>query len=450
MTVKSWIFVAAALTACKTTPDNTELKHEFGVGKRDGDRNSCDQSTIESVDNEIDAYLRKMFLHLAKTSPHLFKGDLAPEKVCVYVNNKGSDNATAYCDHNRIVVNAGVLRKVESDAELAGILAHELSHLALHFNHKKSIPPVVLADPKWPEFRTDYDVKKTKILAEIKRLDQEQQKLSLERAKSLSCMQKDRTDATNSALLNVYRGQVAFNELLATSKMRENDYRKFWKRIADFPKLDAKDSAGKTIIEAEPTYKRATMQPTAPENLAKAEQGLADLNGKIQALLQVLAKDNGTCYQSYRQTTDAGPALMAEHNKATQAKYALESEFDRFILTRAGDQGYNWEEQEADEAGYEMYLRAGFKPESFVAYPRRNLGEAGWNNCMENHVQKGIEPPRGASSHPMDCWRAYDILYIEPRVHADNYAPLLKEATIETLFPGELATAKDRAKRLLN
>jgi len=66
---------------------------------------------------------------------------LTPVKTCgfsVYIDQKAS-NLNAYADGQNIVVSRGMMRFVESDTELALVIAHELAHNAMgHVDKKKS------------------------------------------------------------------------------------------------------------------------------------------------------------------------------------------------------------------------------------------------------------------------------------------------------------------------
>ncbi len=105
----------------------------------------------------------------------------------------------------------------------------------------------------------------------------------------------------------------------------------------------------------------------------------------------------------------------------------------------------NWREQEADEVGYEYYLKAGFKPE-FYGTRIKDKGSQEYNQCEDilSKLREGqqVTIERGNESHPSECWRAYNIQFLETIKHKNDYSSLLSKATIVELFPGELDRVK--------
>ena len=94
----------------------------------------------------------------------------------------------------------------------------------------------------------------------------------------------------------------------------------------------------------------------------------------------------------------------------------------------------NWEEQEADEVGFEFYRRAGFRDNEFFnmlyqlaitsgEVPKRDIVA-----CMQKSFKtialkkETFEPPRGSSTHPDYCWRIFDHQR-ELILHEKDYAP---------------------------
>jgi hypothetical protein len=70
----------------------------------------------------------------------------------------------------------------------------------------------------------------------------------------------------------------------------------------------------------------------------------------------------------------------------------------------------------------------------------------GYAACLASleGIKNGLGPTidRGSSSHPSECWRKYDIQFLEMDKHKQDYAPLLSNATRVDIFPGELAKVK--------
>ncbi|RYZ55920.1 MAG: hypothetical protein EOP07_13280 [Proteobacteria bacterium] len=114
----------------------------------------------------------------------------------------------------------------------------------------------------------------------------------------------------------------------------------------------------------------------------------------------------------------------------------------------------NWTEQEADEVGYEIYIRAGFKDsiysEDSFDFPNSDSDGTLREACLIslNEAKKGrlVSILRGGDAHPSECWRRYDISILENKKHFKDYSDLWKSAIQTTIFPGELDAVKRTLK----
>src|SRR5690606_25032602 len=118
-------------------------------------------------------------------------------------------------------------------------------------------------------------------------------------------------------------------------------------------------------------------------------------------------------------------------------------EISAFVKDLLGaDVAANWSEAEADEVGFEFYLRAGFAPVYYNWISERYMNEnlAACRAKLAALNQRGGEiPERGTGSHPADCWRIYDISVREAAEHVEDYRALLAGATKVDVFGDELS-----------
>jgi len=89
----------------------------------------------------------------------------------------------------------------------------------------------------------------------------------------------------------------------------------------------------------------------------------------------------------------------------------------------------NWTETEADEVGFEFYLRAGYDPLQFSQLFRNLDGQrtASDEACI-----------RGEANHPRDCWRAQNSLN-ELAIHQADYRHVAPDDVVVNLFGDDLA-----------
>jgi hypothetical protein len=81
----------------------------------------------------------------------------------------------------------------------------------------------------------------------------------------------------------------------------------------------------------------------------------------------------------------------------------------------------NWMEQEADEAGAEFFVKAGFDKQAFINIlwsTRRGDGEdketcSVYLNAALRNPQSAKRPARGNKNHPATCWRVFHLLIDE-------------------------------------
>ncbi|MDQ3232062.1 MAG: M48 family metalloprotease [Pseudobdellovibrionaceae bacterium] len=112
------------------TPDDSTLDHTLGKTTRERKMplKQCEPS--KTSDPKI-AYLQTLLTALMKANPNTFKGNLAPSKFCLTIDPGQEINASANPVDGTISVNVGLIKAMNTDAEVAGVLAHELAHITM-------------------------------------------------------------------------------------------------------------------------------------------------------------------------------------------------------------------------------------------------------------------------------------------------------------------------------
>lgn len=144
---KSLLLFSMVSTGCKPKfPTESETRHVLGdtVQKRDMALMSCKEQE-EAAKNPKTAQAKKYLEKVLDTlitennlSTAVFTGYLARKNLCiavVYDNN--SSNAQADPLTGLITFYSGIFREMDSDAQVAGVLAHELAHVTLNHSTRE-------------------------------------------------------------------------------------------------------------------------------------------------------------------------------------------------------------------------------------------------------------------------------------------------------------------------
>lgn len=92
----------------------------------------CTVNVPESVAlPRTQALIAKIVKRITDANPHVFQGDLAPEKLCFSPHFVPSQRAWAEADSRSFRVETGLIQRVQNEAQLAFVVAHELAHVAM-------------------------------------------------------------------------------------------------------------------------------------------------------------------------------------------------------------------------------------------------------------------------------------------------------------------------------
>lgn len=425
--------------SCKSRNDLSSTKHDIGVVTRDIEGiTSCQQRFIRGKHPDADKYLVKLLGHIAKGNPDTFKGALSPASICLETVEKSGLNAFALPGKNKIEFNSSLLKAAGSDAEVAAVMAHELAHLSMQSKHTEGdVPPAVLKHPQWIEVRKKFDIKHRALTDKRKVIqDNSDQVLAKKRAILDDCTTRASDKLKNEvAVLRVMRF-VPFKPL-ENAPGDALELSKHWNEIAGARLLMCTDVDDRVALD-----KLGRGSPRI--SLEQARIKAADYMLRVEKVRDQVQEIIGSDKAREMDEMEATLATLNSQKLALDPFFKqVRDDFDRFITDVAGPGAkFNWTEQEADEVGYELYLRAGFKSEYYTWLDRRLLPSAELETCLNENIAKKVAPLRGEKSHPSACWRIYNIEVLEEELHKDTYVPLKDKAFTKELFPGELDDIK--------
>ncbi len=382
--VRLAVIIATIVIApsCSDSPDSG-LKHTYGVTTSaipNPDLGNCvEQGTSYT---EARAYLKAIMMHITKGNPNTFSGRFSADKFCIDINPSKVANATL-SPNGRLEFNIGMFQALDSDAAIAAIMAHELAHITMAH-------AVRAIDDK---FDNDPEIKS----------------LQSQLISKLVALQKAMKD-----------GLVTLRTLF--KKRSTTDSAVLKSAVDDVIKLEAAGEAHSPLIDAYLNYFALVVQLSDPElgsTKIATPYSAADIK-QVQDLASPISD-----HMESINTLKAGLIAKRKAKGATAEELA------------------NWREQEADEVGFELYLRSGFKADSFTDLFSHLLEEdeavPSLTECQRK-LDADLIPDRGQSTHPANCWRIYDIKKAEKQRHSNEYDSYYKTNTIVNLFPGRLSS----------
>lgn len=409
-----------SLAACRTTlPEASDTKHIFGETRHDGKEvQPCKWDKETSINPDIDLYLAAVARTIAIANPKTFEAPFEIQNICIYIQADDKLNANAVRNLNTIFVNSGLIFAASNDAEVASTLAHELAHLTMQSDHGEDVPPEVLRSVDWPKMRDQFESEsqatrdqKVPLQDECNMAQSDMHKISIELAAEWS----DALAAEGARLQSIY------HQLNDTNAAQYIDLQ---------------------IPHINDAIDRQTFAALTPE---AASQVATAFKRDRNAFLARIRKTENQLALKWEEKLNTYLIAYQKIQTLQQRLAAFQKRFDQFISGLAGTGAkYSWREQQADEVGYELYLRAGFDPSYMPWLERANMGETEYQKCLKEYVGKGVAPIRSQSAHPTDCWRIYDFLYLEARYHAKDYQTFYATSHIVTIptLNGQLSIVK--------
>lgn len=153
-------------------------------------------------------------------------------------------------------------------------------------------------------------------------------------------------------------------------------------------------------------------------------------------------KNNDKLHRSYQNIQNIESQIQEKKRDIDTATAAVQAT----SRAKLGDpqQVFGSIEREADEVGFEFYLRARFHPAAFGTVMRNFYPldlvrqQAEFLKCLARITfPVGAKPTQGTEFHPSPCWRLYNIASGEQQRHREDYKPFLRNATLTSLDGGQ-------------
>lgn len=382
--------------ACKPRVESKyEIKHTFSNTSitRPTPPEPCKNSDQTKPEWQ---YVSAMVDYITAKNPETFQGHLDRKYICVKIGQPIKMINAAMDGANGTIILFPRLLKVkglDTDAGLASTLAHELAHFTMshHLSSRGKPAPA------------GYDLAKEKTLqAKIDVLEKEYE-----------------------------------NKAVEITRTFVSD------RNGEVPRIIDDISTNQQLIERHGKYgfpqKLQDALEQFNENLTQktADTFLNELSSSLRSAQDIEERRPGSLTP---QTKDVVNAVLNRHDSLfdsitplAKRVYSAKSDLEMHQMPLI-----QRDEQEADEVGFEFYVRAGFEPklyaQSFIALAKSQNQKL---NCQ--HVTSTSQPPRyreGISfnkQHPDFCWRYFDLKYTEREKHAKDYAAFTPKKPIVNL-----------------
>jgi hypothetical protein len=386
------LFSFYTLIACQpTAPQSSSLDHTLGQTTRS--RTALSPCQAGDSTNPVIGYMQTIFNQLVSANTGTFQGIFDPSHFCLHSNADAIINGFAYIANGEIHLTKGLLLAVDHDADVAAVLAHELAHITM--DHR-------------------FDLEHEKVVA-----------------------------------------GTAINELKAELNRKQDEYRS--QKAEYYPNLIGIVEKDPALLESLAGLKSSTYMKYSLDAiqtlLAKSEPnlqekaGLLDDFNNIRSQLNYEADDkiameaNGTWKSIVDLLDRSDRELTSVRDRISELNQNLSDLPRDDLIADGAGAGSNWKEQEADEVGYEFYLRAGFRPDRFTHIHNILMAQSRSDGECQTLLRSGQLPPRGSASHPSSCWRIYNINQREAMVHADAYKPFMSNSKL-SVTEGKLEEIK--------
>lgn len=390
------IFVVVAFNSCKPRSNaDSELKHTFGktsVPRKDPP-SSCKSSGEDTPEGR---YAKALVDYITSKNPETFSGNLDRKYICIQIIktddlNASMDPASGTMRFFKRILHS--LPGLESDAAKAATVAHELAHFSMshHLSNRDSAPP-------------GYDrSKEQKLKAE---LDQAKKKLDEATFAQINDFFRQSNNEVSRAI------QAVTTNTQFASKVRAMSFPKdliaAHKNFINKPNLDNGESL---LLEID------TWLVEADKFSGKSGSAISPDQAKL--IKSVLARR-----ETIREpNADLSRKLGEAHQKLDTHRLPI----------------LQFQEQEADEVGFEFYIRAGFDPDiyaqSFIHLAKavRPSYECDEMTPLSPEPSRYREGVSFNKIHPDICWRYWDTKYVERRKHAADYRPFIAKNRIVNL-----------------
>lgn len=440
--------------ACRTPKESSDIKHEFGNTRTEPVQKISD--CTQSSKDISTLYLSDIAKSIMKANLDTFKDVYDSSKFCfdVVIDDK-SVNASGNPLNRAVTANAGVILNSENDADVASVIAHELAHITRQ--HQNRVPQAVQNNPTFIQLTKDIQ-EHVKIRTELENQVIAFEKIFFDLAKFFSAT--DLKDIENKKfifqknLVELYLFLQHSKSYTLEGEKRRNDLS--WK--VDF--FMQKACWGEEYFNISGISQSACSLPNLPPETS-FEKSEEKFNNQFSKIYSDSEKFKKSLIEKFPDFTNKLTLLINEKEtvskkiKQINAVLLDAEQAERKIISEVigEDAVANWIEQEADEIGFEFYIRAGFSPFFFQTWIERKIKSksdqdlADCRKKISESTESVSEIVRGTKPHPEDCWRIYDIEVIEKSKHMSEYKDLIHASTKLFEFPGRLKAVKDELSK---
>lgn len=131
------LLVLLALTSSPAQTTGIELRRSTAVTLP---AQNCEEQAVPPELQNALALVRQIAHRIMSANADVFYGDISPAQICILPDVTQSQRAWAEADIRTIRIEAGMLLRVQNEAQLAFVIAHELAHIALRHSPLEGNP----------------------------------------------------------------------------------------------------------------------------------------------------------------------------------------------------------------------------------------------------------------------------------------------------------------------
>ena len=328
---------------------------------------------------------------MIKSNPNTFSGtELSADKFCFNIQHSPDYNAFAQPFSREITFATETIKTATSLDSIAMIMGHELAHISM--KHQINRHPAYVPSDSFRNIDSQLQ-NQMAVFGEISSLGMQFEDTAF---KTISCAQRNGMDPRNAGM------QIRnLSQQMICAKTLE---------------LGVPFCAGYTSSNGSFESVKLKMSLTLPKNCSVIIDKIPALVEKLSSLQTQIDED-----------------LVRKAQMAIKAELIKSPAISR-------EEASNWREREADEIGYELFIRAGFDKqkaqETLVRLAYMNIGylrpgeqnpvkkclsEIEITSTAEEIREKLHNYERGENMHPNGCWRLLHHIY-ERRVHKNDIA----------------------------
>ena len=412
-----WSVVAIGATIHCKHVGASDVKHEFGRVAIAELPLDCEQRPTLPQHKYFLDYTRDILKFVLDKNRERLPSNYSSEKFCIEIKPIAYPNASAHSS-GKLDINVGIIAATANDAQFASMISHELAHI-LNYHQAKAKPD--LSEHK-EYVETIESMKKLHPLVEKFR-DELAHMSSMEQVVAPLGAEARIEFSNYRTIFAAYLDGMAGDELPQSPD--------------NLLSLVRDESLDKAFLNSRQNFSNREYWPkvTLLAMVRDSRMALMKLISDPATRARFNAEEEKTFTNIVR-----GISVRAELDQLRRTKREYEVSF------KGPEVANNWIEQEADEIGLEIYLRAGFAVPEMTNFfsnlrqlneGRKTEGEALVGDEVSRLSEDGGGCFRGEGAHPALCWRIEDVR-TELKKHEAEYKNIIADPGAITIFPGRL------------